>query len=235
MSAVFQQTLTTAPNNWHILAASLRELRDWPISCWREHQRSLGVVTPKPVIWVNDHKRIWRKAVFILLLISFIGPWIFDRINVPAEYACSPSIRLEGDFCGTPLSGLWIFPMIIGNFFGIIARLVTDPLSFSNTPRQLIVSILYLFLILPFFTTLLLILGKSRRWHSHILGLGLALVAALIFWNLTHFSTPHHLRLWGFWLYLGVITIALLMELVIFRTDKNAISEIVHSKRSQIS
>jgi hypothetical protein len=158
-----------------------------------------------------------------------MGPWVFVRINVPAEYACSPSIRLEGDFCGTPLSGLWVFPAIIGNLFSIIARLITEPLSFSNTPRQLIVSILYLFLIVPFFTTLFLILGKSSRWHPHVLGLGLALIATLIFRNLSNFSKPYHLRLWGFWLYLGVTTIALLMELATFKTDKNDVPEAVLS------
>ena len=115
MTAVFHQAITDAPNNWCILVVSLRELRDWPMSCWREYQRSLGMDTT--VIWINEHKRIWRTAVLVLLIIAMTGPWSFDLINVPAEYPCSlPNYRLEGDFCGIPFSGIWIFPVLFPLF-----------------------------------------------------------------------------------------------------------------------
>ncbi len=64
--------------------------------------------------WINKHKRVWRVAILVLLLVAIMGPWTFDRINVPSEYPCS--VRLEGDFCGTPMSGIWIFSWIIGGY-----------------------------------------------------------------------------------------------------------------------
>jgi hypothetical protein len=57
--------------------------------------------------WINEHKSVGRVAVLMLLLVAMMGPWTFDLINVPAEYPCSaPNIRLDDDFCGTPLPGI---------------------------------------------------------------------------------------------------------------------------------
>ena len=42
-----------------------------------------------------------------LLVGAMLGPWIFDLINVPAQYPCD--FRLVGDFCGVLLSGFWSF------------------------------------------------------------------------------------------------------------------------------
>ena len=181
--------------------------------------------------WIIKHKRNWRTAVLILLLISLTGPWAFDLINVPAEYTCSPpNYRLEGDFCGVPLAGLWIFIAIIGNFVSIIAKLITGAITFNSLTRELIFSMLYLFLIVPFFTTLLLILGKDRQFWLQKLFLGLAATIGLIFWGLSNFSVLR-LTLWGFWLYVVVAVIALLMEMRTSRIDKKAAREIVLSDR----
>jgi hypothetical protein len=150
---------------------------------------------------------------------------------VPAEYTCSPpNYRLEGDFCGVPLSGLWIFIAIIGNFFSTIAKLITGAIIFNSLTRELIFSLLYLFLIVPFFTTLLLILGKDRQFWLQKLFLGLAATIGLIFLGLSSFSVLR-LTLWGFRLYVVVAVIALLMEMRTSRIDKKAAREIVLSDR----
>ena len=58
---------------------------------------------------ITQHISILRAGVLILFVVALLGPWTFDVINVPAEYECSaPFIRLNGDFCGTPMSGLWV-------------------------------------------------------------------------------------------------------------------------------
>jgi hypothetical protein len=55
---------------------------------------------------INKHRKITRVAILILFITSMLGPWMFDLINVPAEYACSkPNVRLYGDFCGMPVPG----------------------------------------------------------------------------------------------------------------------------------
>lgn len=179
--------------------------------------------------WIKEHKRRWRTAVFILLLISIIGPWTFERIYVPTEYACPSSIRLEGDFCGIPLSGVWLFTAILGSFFSVTVRLISDAQSLTNVTRELIFSILYLFLVVPFFTTLRLILGKNHRFWSQGLFLGLAVAVALLFWGQSNLSVPPQ-TLWGFWLYVMVIVTALIMEMFTIGTDKKAVQEMVLSE-----
>ena len=53
-------------------------------------------------------------AGLLSLLVAIMGPWTFDLIHVPSEYPCSaPFIRLEGDFCGTPMSGGWILVCVM--------------------------------------------------------------------------------------------------------------------------
>jgi len=83
--------------------------------------------------WMNDHKREWRVVVLVLLLVSIIGPWIFDLIVVPSEYAClAPAIRLAGDYCGIPMSGIWILSAAAGILVNIVVGLVTGTTAFTD-------------------------------------------------------------------------------------------------------
>ena len=85
------------------------------------------------MLWLDKNKRIWRTAILIMLLVALIGPWTFERINVPAKYPCtSPFIRLEGDFCGEPMSGIWILSLMI---FGMVSSSMglASGGSFSST------------------------------------------------------------------------------------------------------
>ncbi|WP_420642934.1 hypothetical protein [Candidatus Leptofilum sp.] len=172
------------------------------------------------MLWLNKHKRIWRIIILALFLIALIGPWVFEQIHVPAEYHCSPpNFRLEGDFCGTPLSGIWIFTAIIGNFFRAAARLFTGTLTLVNFSRELLFSVLYLFLVLPFLTTLLLILRKNQRFWFQRIRWSLAVGIALLYLVLSHFFM-YPLKLWGLSLYIVVATAALILELIVFRSIK---------------
>ena len=172
--------------------------------------------------WIIEHKRGWRTAVIILLFISLIGPWTFEQINVPAKYTCSPpSFRLEGDFCGVPLAGLRIFTAIIGNFFSIAARLVTGAISLANLSRELLFTVLYLFLLLPFISTLLLALGKNRRFRFQSVGWIFAVGIAFLFLTLSN-SFIYPLKVWGIWLYILVGAASLILELTVFRSVRKS-------------
>ncbi len=125
--------------------------------------------------WLIEHKRVWRAAILMLLLLASIGPWAFDRIVVPAEYACSaPFIRLKGDFCGTPLSGVWILLAVVGEAIRIVGSLVTGTSTFGEVGRLPLIVLLVLLPLLSFSSTLFLILGSAEE---------------LLFW-LTLCSTP---------------------------------------------
>lgn len=167
---------------------------------------------------LNNPLRLWRLIVVALLLVALLGPWLYDRVNVPAEYPCSaPYIRLEGDFCGEPHSGIWIVMSFVGGFGRAITGVFTGEVALAEIGRSLPISLLPLLLLLPVFSTLLLILRGDG---------GLLRVANVIIWSLaTAFSWLMFLTLspsgvpplqfWGLWLYVGTITIGLVVEVVV--------------------
>ncbi len=168
--------------------------------------------------WMNEHKRVWRAAVLGLLLVAITGPWIFDFIVVPSEYSCSaPAIRLEGDYCGIPMSGTWILLAVIGGLANMVVGLASGA---TVRIREFSFSLLGLLLVLPFFSTLLLILRGDRRrqlvFHvaacSLVVGLGLWLGLSSypkLFWVL-----------WGVWLYVGLAASALILEVAMLANKR---------------
>jgi hypothetical protein len=168
--------------------------------------------------WISKHKKVWRVAILVVGLAALVGPWGFDETNVPAEYTCSPpSVRLEGDFCGHPLEGFRILGwFVIGIIFSSV-ELVTGAIVFSDWVRQLLYSMYLLLLVLPLFSTLLLLLrGDHRRLQIFSiaawgLAAGMGLVIGLLnyprlFWVL-----------WGPWLYIGLGVSALTLEVLSLR------------------
>ncbi len=165
--------------------------------------------------WINKHKRVWRVIILVLLLVAIMGPWTFDRINVPSEYPCStPNIRLEGDFCGIPMSGIWIFSMMAGGFINASVGLVMSATGFTEWTRVFLFSLVLFLLMLPFFSTLLLILGGGHRRRQMFqagawgLASGIGLLIGIsrypkLFW-----------ALWGVWLYIGLAASALILEVL---------------------
>jgi hypothetical protein len=174
--------------------------------------------------WINKHKRVWRVAILVLLLVAIMGPWTFDRIHVPSEYPCSaPNIRLEGDFCGTPMSGIWIFSWIIGGFINTGVGLVTGATVFADRGgeflREFLFIMVLLLLVLPFFSTLLLILrgDRRRRQMFHVAAWDLAAGAGLL--GTSSFSRLHW-ALWGIWLYIGLAVSALILEVLTLAAER---------------
>ena len=184
------------------------------------------------MIWLNKHKRVWRIIILVSFLIALIGPWVFEQIHVPAEYACSPpNIRLEGDFCGTPLTGIWIFTAMIGNFFSLVSRLFTGAIALTSLFRELIFTLLSFLLVLPFFTTLLLVLGKDQYFQFQRVGWGLTVGVALLYASMIILSLSiNPLKLWGLLLFIVIAAIASILELLAFRTAA-AIS--LHATKAQ--
>jgi hypothetical protein len=167
-------------------------------------------------VWMNEHKRVWRVTWLVLLLVAIIGPWTFDHIFVPSEYLCSaPFIRLEGNFCGIPLSGISLLSTMAGGLANIAGELVAGTTMFSDRFGELLFCLLGLLLILPVSSTLFLILGEDQRGRFvfHVTALSLALGASL--W-LAIISYPKLFWvLWGIWLYVGLTASALLVDVVL--------------------
>lgn len=163
--------------------------------------------------WITKHPRIWRTAGLVLMLVAISGPWGFDRIHVPAQYPCSaPNVRLEGDFCGLPLSLTYSLLGFFGDLRGTVSTLVRYPLS--------VLSILPL---LPILSTLLLLLPgrRSRSLWFHLAALSLGALATLFVaglgFSLANWALGVAWMLWGLWLYVAVTTALLLFEVLTFR------------------
>jgi hypothetical protein len=180
------------------------------------------------VSWIIDHKNVWRVAVLILLLVAILGPWWFDLIVVPSKYPCSnPFIRLEGDFCGMPMPGIWILVGLVGRPIELVVGLVTGATVSTDSGYAVLYSVLcgllVRLLVLPFFSTLLLILC-GNRWRQqvfHIAAWSLATGAGL----LLGIELSRHLwswALWGIWLYIGLAISALLLEVLTLIGGKQA-------------
>ena len=144
--------------------------------------------------WINVNRNFIRSIILIVFVVTLLGPWMFEQINVPAEYACDkPFIRLDGDFCGSPLSGFQFFSLFI---------LVGLPIL----------------LLIPFFTTSLVIWKKdSHRLQIINLSMwGLALILVVLVFGLQLQDKAFYL--WGLWLYSVLAISALIVEMIIRKT-----------------
>jgi hypothetical protein len=170
--------------------------------------------------WLNDRKRIWRVIALAVLLLAILGPWAFDRINVPAEFPCSrPHIRLEGDFCGLPLSGLWNLAAIALHFIGAIVGLITGGNVFIDWRLMLAYLLGAFLLLLPGYSTLLLIRAGERRSRQifNAAAWGLALGVSLLYVSVYPYMHP---ALWGIWLYIGVAASSVMVEALILTAGR---------------
>jgi hypothetical protein len=178
--------------------------------------------------WINRHKRIWRAAILLLLLVALLGPWAFEQINVPAQYPCSPPfIRLEGDFCGIPLSGMRIFFGMVGGFISIVVGFVSGATILAGRAGEFLGMFLYLLLLfllfLPFISTLRLMRGgdlrRSQVYHVAVWGLA-AVFSGLI---LVTFSLSRlNWAIWGLWFYVGLAASALILESLVLIVGRRA-------------
>ena len=154
-----------------------------------------------------------RGAFIAVFLASMAGPWFYDEIMVPAQFACSaPFIRLEGDFCGLPVSGfhLNIFPL------GALLQIVLSGSGGSALSaiafRDLAVMAAFIALILPAITTILRSLRGSSQM-ARLLTIASWSIAAPIALFIA-LSSPRGLRLslWGVWLFIGLAIVAIIFE-----------------------
>ena len=100
--------------------------------------------------WINEHKRVWRGAMVVMLLVSTMGPWFFDLLWVPAEYTCSaPAIRLDGDYCGLPVSGIGLFRWAAPGLVYASKELVSGAMTFLDWCREFLFNLMLFLLVLP--------------------------------------------------------------------------------------
>lgn len=169
------------------------------------------------MLWLDQNRPVWRIIILAIVLIAFIGPWGYDRIHVPAQYDCTfPNFRLEGDFCGVPLSGISVFVPGLGLVLDAAVRMVRgappDPILARN-----LWSLFIILIPLPVFIIPLLVVAGERlsRKSIYVVVWGLASAGGLGFLLLISLMLGlPPIRLWGFWLYIVLAIIALIVETV---------------------
>ena len=167
-----------------------------------------------------ENKRTWRTAALILLAIAILGPWAYDLINVPAQYSCDgPNVRLEGDFCGLPISLL----MGLGGFLGSLLGSLSGDMAVGQDPLTLAMPLILLVFILPMFTNLYLLLhNEQARWQVfNVTAWGLAAIAASVYLGLSDlrpYAPP-----WGALLYVVAALGVLALELLSLISSRRAV------------
>ena len=173
--------------------------------------------------FIAENKVLWRKLVPVLFIISMLGPWMFDLLNVPAQYPCGkPSVRLYGDFCGYPMSGFEVIKYANSGFFFILDQLIKG--NIAGRILDLIFPFYTWLIILPFFSIILLIWNKnSRRLQTiNLVAWGLACSVILTMFILQTIGDPfvHNLYLlWGIWLYILVAIGTIANEIPVLRSS----------------
>lgn len=156
---------------------------------------------------IQDGRRWWPGVVLALAIVALWGPWGFDRVNVPAQYECSPpNIRLEGDYCGVPLRGTWLITMTAQTFKSLPAAWLRGEPGLSGGAAEILIAALPFFLVLPLLTTLgRIVRDGSRRWRRvNLVAWSLGLVVAGLMATVGLVSGWGPLRGWGVWLYVGL-------------------------------
>jgi hypothetical protein len=160
-----------------------------------------------------------------LLLAGIVGPWVFELIMVPAEYTCSPpNYRLDGDFCGSAMSGVFVVYMVGAEWIRSIGLLFTGAVDKADTIRTFTIGWIGILLVLPVFSTLIIRLRPNHRWTAAFQITACVLAAGLgLFIGINSHPRLFYV-VWGVWLYIFAAAAAAILEIIILlrrkRTDQ---------------
>lgn len=162
--------------------------------------------------WVDSCGTLIHSVLVAATLLSLIGPWAFERVNVPAEYDCSkPYVRLEGDYCGLPVAGFKIIVLVFGVILEMPARLHVGGASLSEAFRAVLVFCLAALALLPVLLELVSVLAYRGEKLKSVLAPVWALGVSLTVLYGSAFRATYLVQ-WGLWLYVVTGLIALTME-----------------------
>jgi hypothetical protein len=161
--------------------------------------------------WIDRHGTFIRSVVTGAALLSLLGPWAFELINVPAEFACSePFLRLGGDFCGIPVPGSQVLLTVVGVAVGLPRRLLVGGASSLEAFRSLWVFCASVLVLLPVLLALVSLLSARREAPKKLMAPLWALAVSItILYGLATPGGP--LLQWGTFLYaiIGLVAIGL--------------------------
>lgn len=177
--------------------------------------------------WLNEHRGGMRIALLVLLVVALGGPWTYTRDGVgalPPEQCHPPLILLENGRCVRLVSGMSMLTYVAGGLISLCAQLVTGAMEIGRA-REFLVVLWVLMPTLPLISTLLVLWrsGSQRLRAAHTIVWGVAATWSLL--QLLTASRPALSRVWGVWLYAGVATGALILELGILSHRRRTLEE----------
>ena len=172
--------------------------------------------------WLIQNTRRWRIVILVLLVITFIGPWGYDLINVPAQYECTPpNFRLEGDYCGMPLPGLWAVAVSFGVIFTVFTE--KENVTFATLLMRALFGLLILLTPLPVFSSLFRLSPGEPSWpqgrHVKVWGLAAAGGLGFFLWFSLLRGLPSF-HVWGLWMYVVLAPLALILEIALLAHER---------------
>lgn len=169
--------------------------------------------------WIRSHIRILRLIVLALLVIGLLGPWVYESIYIPDQYACTPPlVRIRSNICGDPMSGWFVIGYFSLGFFAVLDALLSGARAFQDAGRELLAALVWLPL-LPLLSSLLLLWRGERLRVFHRFALALVLGATAVF-IATEDPSVFSVQLWGPWLFFVVLIIGLALEAIVAAGQK---------------
>lgn len=177
------------------------------------------------MLFILEKKSSLRKLILAAFILALLGPWSFDLVSVPAQFPCEgPPVRLAGDFCGFPVSGVGGLLMVFSSLFHIMNALLNGTIDMLFP--ELIALVILFFVFLPGISLIQFIRKKSSR-RLQIINLIIWVLGALA--ALAIFAMqldrpqvgPVIYLVWGVWLYILVAVSAIVLELVILRSSRD--------------
>jgi hypothetical protein len=172
-------------------------------------------------MWLYQNRNIWRVAIIIVSLAALVGPWFYDKIYVPAKYPCaSPVIRLDGDYCGVPVSGGWFVMAIIGRMIELTAEIVTGETAISDLDLGVLNFFLFaaiaIIFLLPAVNTGFLVSRRGGKDKNVVQMVFWGLACSLsVFWAIIAIGHHWSWGLWGILLYTLAVLSGLALEVFV--------------------
>lgn len=167
-----------------------------------------------PVIEPTNNQKAIHLTGLVLLILSLFGPWGYDRINVPAQYTCEPPhVRLYGDFCGLPLSAMWIITTAGSELGWLVKGLLTGTAQRIDLRAALFFAASVLVILAPPGGLLVRLVRRDAR-RSWLLVFASLAALALAGFLISQQQVSSPLLLWGVWLY-AIMALLLLVTQVI--------------------
>lgn len=159
--------------------------------------------------------RLVRLVGIALVILALVGPWVYEQLYVPSEFECQyPIIRLDEDFCGSPIQGFWFITELVNVVISLVNHTSPDILGAKEIGSLLLWFVGILVIIAPAISQILRLKSRRIRWAwVHITVL--TMVTGLAGFSLFQSRTYQPIQIWGLWLYAGSVFLVLVEQAVV--------------------